>query len=120
MRFIAIYRPAKLVPPTAKQMEEIAGFIQEAVKAGVLLATEGFGPSGSADARVILHDGQVSVIDGPFTETKEAIGGFAIMQLPSRDQMLEWTRRFLKIAGDGESEVRLLQDMSPIELVGKR
>jgi hypothetical protein len=120
MRFIAIYRPTKVTPPSPKQTEEMGAFIQEALQAGVLLATEGFGPSTPSDVKLTLSEGQFSVTDGPFTETKEAIGGFAIMQLPSRQQMLDWTKRFLKIAGDGESEVRQLYDMSPIEMFGKR
>ena len=118
MRFIAIYRPGKSVsqPPSAKEMEEMGKFINEAVAAGVLLATEGFGPSTKADARVRLTDGRFSVTDGPFTETKEVIGGFALMQVSSREEMLEWTKRFLSIVGGGESEVRRLFDMSPIEM----
>jgi hypothetical protein len=120
MRFIALYRPAKQTPPSPKMMEEMGAFIQEAVQAGVLLATEGFGPSTPSDVRLTLRDGQFSLTDGPFAESKEAIGGFAIMQLPSREQMLDWTRRFLQIAGEGESEVRQLYDMSPIEMFGKR
>ena len=120
MRFIAIYRPEERVPPTPEMMTEMGRYIEEAVKAGVLLATEGFGPSTPADARVRRTKGKISVTDGPFTEAKEAIGGFAIMQVKSRQEMLEWTRRFLDIAGDGESEVRQLFDMSPIEMAQKR
>ena len=116
MRFIAIYRPATLqAAPTQKQYEEMGKYLEEAVKAGVLLATEGFGPSSRSDAKMTLAKGEISIVDGPFAETKEAIGGFAIMQTRSREEMLEWTRRFLFIAGDGESEVRLLHDMSPLD-----
>jgi hypothetical protein len=116
MRFIAIYRPANVqAAPTPDQYEQMMKYLGEAVKAGVLLATEGFGPSSKDDAKVKLANGSFSVIDGPFAEAKEAIGGFALMQTSSREEMLEWTRRFLVIAGDGESEVRLLHDMSPLD-----
>jgi hypothetical protein len=72
------------------------------------------------DPDAIHASGKLSVIDGPFTETKEVIGGFAVMQVKSRDEMLEWTKRFLAIAGDGEADVRQLFDMSQIEMAGKR
>jgi hypothetical protein len=96
-------------------------FIREAVSKGVLIATEGFGPSTKDDVRMRLKQGKISVTDGPFAESKEAIGGFAVMQVKSKEEILEWTRRFLAIAGDGEAEVRQLVDMSPIEMsTGKK
>ena len=116
MRFIAIYRPEKpAVPPTPADMEKMGEFIRGALRAGVLLTTEGFGPSASSDAKIRLSKGHYSMTDGPFAEAKEVIGGFAIMQVGSREEMLDWTRRFLAIAGDGESEVRQLHDVSPID-----
>jgi hypothetical protein len=51
------------------------------------------------------------VTDGPFAETKELIAGFALLQVKSKPEAIEWTKRFLAVAGDGESEVRLLHDM---------
>ena len=117
MRFISIYRPASghNAPPTPEQMQGMGAFMAEAVKAGVLLATEGFGPSTNTDARVRLRGGAFTVTDGPFTESKEVIGGFAMMQCKSREEMLEWTRRFMKIAGDGECEIHQLSDLSPMD-----
>jgi hypothetical protein len=121
MRFIAIYRPKeKVAPPSPREIEAMGKFIGEALQAGVLLATEGFGESTKADARVRLERGKLSVTDGPFSETKEVIGGFAVMQVKSREEMLDWTKRFLLIAGDGESEVRQLFDLSPIEMAPKQ
>lgn len=52
----------------------------------------------------------MTVVDGPFTETKEVIGGFALIQVASKEEALEWTKRFLEVAGDGESEIRLLHE----------
>ena len=56
------------------------------------------------------RNGKVTVTDGPFTETKEVIGGFALIDVKSKDEAIEWTRRFLDVAGDGESEVRQLNE----------
>src|SRR5512133_3025312 len=110
MRFISIYRPAQRTthPPTGEQMQAMGAFMQEAVGAGVLLATEGFGPSTSTDAIARFKAGKFTVTDGPFTEAKEVIGGFAIMQCRTREEMLEWTRRFMAIAGEGECELHQL------------
>ena len=83
--------------------------IEEMTKAGVLLSTEGCQPS-SKGARVRLSTGKVTVTDGPFAETKELIGGFAIIQTKSKEEAIEWTKRFLNVAGDGESEIRLLHE----------
>ena len=123
MRFISIYRPDKkhlTTPPNAQQMEEMGKFINEAFAAGVLLVTEGLAPSQPADLKIRLSQGTYSTTDGPFTEAKEVIGGFAIMQVKSRDEVIEWTRRFLAIAGDGEAEVRQLFEISPIDQIKQR
>lgn len=115
MRFITIYRPADTkdveagVPPTPQQMEEMGKFIGELAKSGVLLATDGLLPS-SKGARVRLSRGKVTVTDGPFTETKELIAGFAIVQVESKKEAIKLAERFLKLAGDGESEVRQMYD----------
>jgi hypothetical protein len=85
--------------------------IDEMTKAGVLLATEGCQPSAKG-ARVRLSDGSITVTDGPFTESKEIIGGFALIQVKSREEAIEWTKRFLRVAGDGESEIRQMYDAS--------
>jgi hypothetical protein len=52
------------------------------------------------------------VTDGPFTETKEVVGGFALMQAKTKEEMIEWTKRFLQVAGDGECEIRQLYEPS--------
>jgi hypothetical protein len=118
MRFISIYRPSMACagkPPTQEQYELMGKFMAEAIKAGVLLATEGFGPQTDTDLKVKLANGTYSTTDGPFTEAKEVIGGFAIMQCKSREELLEWTHRFLALAGDGECEIHQLSEMSPID-----
>jgi hypothetical protein len=113
MRFLCLYKPAapEGTPPTPEHITKMGEFIEEISKAGVLLATEGCQPSDKG-ARVRLENGKVTVTDGPFTEAKELVGGFALVQVKSKDEAIEWTKRFLKVAGDGESEVRLLHEAS--------
>jgi len=111
MRFLCLYKPAAAegVPPTPQHMAAMGKLIQEMVDAGVLISTEGCQPS-SKGSRVRQSEGKVTVVDGPFAEAKELIGGFAIIQAKSRDEAVEWTKRFLAVAGDGESEIRLLHE----------
>jgi hypothetical protein len=112
MRFLGIYRTAETgLPPTPEHMAEMGKLIEEMTKAGVLLATEGCQPS-ARGARVRRSGATLTVTDGPFTETKEVIGGFALIQAKSKEEAIEWTKRFLKVAGDGESEIRQLYEPS--------
>lgn len=60
--------------------------------------------------RVRRNDGKVTVTDGPFTESKEIVGGMAIIQTTTKDEAIAWTKKFLAVAGDGESEVRQLYE----------
>ena len=115
MRFMMIYKPADTkdmeagVPPTQDEIAKMGMFIEEMAKSGVLLATDGLQRS-SKGARVRLSGGKLTVTDGPFTETKELIAGFAIVQVKSKAEAIELAERFLKLAGDGESEIRLMHD----------
>lgn len=92
-------------PPSPELMSEMGKFIEEATKAGVLLATGGLAPLDEA-TRVKYTDGNFTVLDGPFTEAKELIGGWALMETRDKDEAIEWTKRFLAIAGEGESTIR--------------
>jgi hypothetical protein len=92
-------------PPSPELMAEMGKFIEEATKAGVLLATGGLAPVEEA-VKVIRADGKFTVVDGPFTEAKELIGGWALMETRDQDEAVEWTKRFLNLAGDGESTIR--------------
>jgi hypothetical protein len=83
--------------------------IEEFVQSGAMLATDGLMAS-SKGARVKQSNGSVAVTDGPFTEAKELIGGFAIFQLASKAEAIELTKRFLNTAGDGEVEIRQMYD----------
>jgi hypothetical protein len=92
-------------PPSQELMTEMGKFIEEATKAGVLVATGGLGPVNEA-SKVVKSGDQFTVIDGPFTEAKELIGGWALMEVRDKAEAIEWTKRFLAIAGPGESTVR--------------
>ncbi|HEX4258860.1 MAG TPA: YciI family protein [Streptosporangiaceae bacterium] len=96
---------APMAPPTPEMMAEMGKYVEEATKAGVLLATGGVGPLSEA-VKVQFHDGEFTVLDGPFTEAKELVGGWALMECRDRDEAVEWTKRFLAIAGPGESTIR--------------
>jgi hypothetical protein len=111
MRFLCVYKPAKQSeqPPSIEEITTMGKLIDEMTKAGVLLGTEGCMPI-SRGAIVRKAQGKISVTDGPYIETKELIGGFALVQVKSKEEAIAWTKRFLEIAGDGESEVRELYE----------
>jgi hypothetical protein len=110
MRFLSVYKSVeKGVPPTQEEMARMGKLIEEGMKAGNLLATEGCMPSPTG-ARVRLSNGKITVTDGPFTESKEVIGGLAILQANSKQEAIELVRQFLGVAGDGECEIRQLYD----------
>jgi len=92
-------------PPSPELMAQMGEFIEEATKAGVLLAAGGLAPAAEG-TKVIHSGGKFTVVDGPFTEAKELIGGWALMEVRDKDEAIEWTKRFLSIAGDGESTIR--------------
>jgi hypothetical protein len=112
MRFISIFthEPVNRAP-TQSEMAAMGKLIEDAMKEGWLLSTEGvsFGNTG-----VRVHrstGGKVTVTDGPFSETKEVIGGYALLQAASKDEIVEHTRRFLEVAGQGTCEIYPLYEM---------
>lgn len=112
MRFLSIYKhEERTTPPTAAEMETMGKLIEEGFKAGWLLATEGCLPS-SLGSRVRRSNGKLAVTDGPFTEAKEVVGGFAILKANSKEDAIELARKFLAVAGDGECELRQLYEMN--------
>ena len=126
MRFMIIVKATKDseagVMPEEKLLADMASYHQELQKAGVLLDGSGLQPS-KKGWRIKYSGGKRSVIDGPFTETKELIAGYTLIQVKSREEAMEWTRRFPNpaIGGkDGEIEVRQLfelEDFGPSEAV---
>ena len=114
MRYLCIYRPSDAeseAPPTQDEMDAMGKLIGEMAQAGVLLAAEGCKTSRHGVRVRTQGGGKYSVTDGPFPETKELIAGFCLLQVKSKEEAVEWCKRFLTVAGPGESEIRLLHDM---------
>lgn len=106
MRFLSIYKHVERnAPPSTEEMAKMGALIEEMTKSGALVATEGCLPSAHG-ARVRRERGKTTVTDGPFTESKEVVGGFALLEAKSKAEAIELTKRFLEVAGEGECEVR--------------
>src|SRR5437868_13897638 len=112
MRFISIFthEPSNR-PPTEAEMANMGQLIEEAMRAGWLIATEGvhFGTTG-----VRVHKtagGKFTVTDGPFAETKEVLGGYALLQAASKEEVVQLTREFLDAVGQGTCEIYQLYEM---------
>ena len=113
MRFMIIVRATKDseagVMPDEELLADMAAFHDELQKAGVLLDGSGLQPS-SKGWRIKYSGAKRTVIDGPFTESKELIAGYTLIQVKSREEAMEWTRRFPNPAGNGkESEIEVRQ-----------
>ena len=110
MKFLSIYKTAERgVPPSQEEMDAMGKLIEEGFRAGWLISTEGCLPS-KLGARVRRAGPKVSVTDGPFTESKEIVGGFALLNVSSKEEAIELTKKFLKVAGDGECELRQIYE----------
>lgn len=111
MKFLSVYQTAeRSTPPSQEEMARMGRLIEEGFSAGWLVATEGCLPS-ALGARVRRSGSNITVKDGPFTESKELVGGFAILRVKSKEEAIELTRRFLDVAGDGVCELRQLYEM---------
>lgn len=112
MRFLSMIRLDETTGrvPSEQLMQDMGKLMDDMIREGVLVRTAGLRPT-KEGKRVRLRQGKLSTVDGPFTETKEVIGGFAILEAKSMEDALEHTRRFLQIHGDAwelECEVRPL------------
>ncbi len=122
MRFMTMIKGFENAgPPPKALMDAITKASEEEMKDGRLIETGGLLPS-AMGARVRLAAGKVSVIDGPFSEAKEIIGGYAVLELKSKEEAMEAARRFMELHKDhwpgweGEAEVRQIftaQDFAP-------
>jgi hypothetical protein len=92
-------------PPTPELFEKMGRFVEDATKAGVIVATGGIAPT-SEGAKITLIDGEYTVVDGPFAEAKEIVGGWALMECRDLPEAVEWSKRFLGVLGAGEVRVR--------------
>jgi hypothetical protein len=112
MRFISIFthEPSNR-GPTEAEMAAMGKLIEDAMKEGWLLSTEGVG-FGSKGVRVHKSaGGKITVTDGPFAEAKEVLGGYALLQAKSKEEIVAHTRRFLEVAGQGTCEIYQLYEM---------
>ena len=112
MRFMVIVKASKESeagqPPSEKMLIEMGKFNEELVRAGVLLAAEGIQAS-SKGARVKLSGEKRIVTDGPFTETKELVSGFWMIQVKSKEEAIEWAKRCPNPQGAGDAEIEVRQ-----------
>ena len=112
MRFLSMVRINENtgMQPSPQLMADMGKLMEEMTRAGKLIDTAGLLPT-SEGVRVKLARGKLSVVDGPFTEAKEVIGGYALLEAASKEEAIELTKRFLKVHGDEwnlECEVREL------------
>ena len=122
MRFMIIVKASKdteagIMPEDDKLMAAMATYHEELAKAGVLLDASGLQPSAKG-WRIKYSGSKRSVIDGPFTETKELVAGYTLIQVKSKEEAMEWTRRFPNPAVDGkeaEIEVRQLYELEDFD-----
>jgi hypothetical protein len=113
MRFMMLVKHAETNsgPPPKELMDAIAKLSEEAVNAGTMVASGGLAPT-AASTRVRLSGGKVTAIDGPFTEAKEVVGGYAVFDLKSKEEAIEGALHFMELhrkywpGWEGETEVR--------------
>lgn len=110
MKFMSMYKTVERnTPPSQEEMAAMGKLIEEGMKKGWLLATEGCLPT-ALGARVRRSGDKLSVTDGPFTEAKEVVGGFAILKANSKEEAIQLAKDFLKVAGEGECEIRQIYE----------
>lgn len=127
MRFMIIVKATKEteagVLPEEKLIADMATYHEQLAKAGVLLDASGLQPS-SKGARIKYSGGKRTVIDGPFTESKELIAGYTLIQVKSSEEAMEWAKRFPSPMGDKDGEIEIrqlfeLDDLGPSEAVDR-
>jgi hypothetical protein len=112
MRFLSIFKGVESnEPPSLEFMERMNALIEKSKKSGELVATEGCLPS-ALGARIRSDKGEIIVTDGPFVESKEVIGGFAILEAASKEDAIRMVREFLAVVGEGECELRQIYTTS--------
>jgi len=123
MRFMTIVKGREGCLPSQELIDRIMSLGAEASKEGVMVGMGGLGPTAQGARARLSKNGKITVTDGPFTEAKEVIGGFAIYDVPSKQVALDWTRRFLEAhigLWDEELEVEVWPMMdAPPETAGR-
>jgi hypothetical protein len=114
MRYLSIFRSVETgAPPSEQEIATMGALIEKFAKSGHLLSTEGCLPS-ALGFRVRKTADKVTITDGPFTEAKEVVGGFALLRADTKEEAIALVKEFLAVASDGECEVRQLWEESPV------
>jgi hypothetical protein len=112
MRFMILRRADKNteagVMPSEKMLAAMGQYMEELVKSGVLLAAEGLHPSAKGSL-VKFSKGKPTLTDGPFTEAKELIAGYCLIQVKSKAEAIEWAKRWPSLDANGEAEIEIRQ-----------
>jgi len=108
MRFMGLWRPGRNANRSEKGMQDMQQLVDEWTKSGKLVSTGGWQPDGPSTLIRNTASGNISITDGPYTEAKEMIGGYAILEAKSLEEAIELTKRFVALAGEGVCEVRAL------------
>lgn len=119
MRYMLMHKLDENLPeafnPSPEFITRMEGFMKEVAQTGVLLAAEGLCETSKGATRITVSGGKTTVTDGPFTETKELIAGFALLDVRSQEEAVEWGRRFTDIfaetIGEVEVDVRRVFEM---------
>lgn len=114
MRFLSMIRinEGNTPPISERMLADMGVLMDEMTKSGALIGTAGLRPTADG-VRLRLRGGKITATDGPFTESKEVIGGYALLEAGSKEEAIALTRRFLDVHGEGwdiECELRQLQD----------
>jgi hypothetical protein len=118
MRYLSIFSSKETgAPPTPEEIATMEKLIAEEQEAGVLVTTEGCLPS-DRGFKVRRAGKNTTVTDGPFSEAKEVVGGFAILQVNSKEEAIAAATRFLDVVGDGECEIRELYEVPALAAEG--
>jgi hypothetical protein len=98
--------------PSKTQLKNMTDYNEQLIKSGVFLAGEGLHPT-STGANIRFRDGEMQVTDGPFAEAKEIVAGFTIIDVASREEALEWLRKWPHSPEDGDFDLQLRQAFAP-------
>jgi hypothetical protein len=113
MKFLLVHRLDERKPdafnPSPELIAQMGEFVEETMKSGVLIAADGVLPSATG-ARLRNSGGTQTVVDGPFTEAKEVIAGYAVIKVDSKDDAIALASRFASIVGDTEVEIRQIAE----------
>lgn len=115
MRFLSIYTPDRKAggsPPSQEEMDQMEALIEESMRSGLLLETGAILPLSTGGAVVRRTGNEITVVDGPFAESKEVIAGYAVLEANSIEEAVEGVKRFLRVPGDGETEIRQIMEGS--------